>query len=445
MNKSIVSATHRCGKYLTVAVATLVASGCMFKDVKEQQATIDALCTFSGTVAAAQGDGNLPLVVGLARHKGGDPETVTNWEMADHFVLENAGRFVFKASPGTYGLVSFEDRNSDGTYQPTEPFLRIETDKLLKCSSSERLVDLKLTIPSQGRSRVEGPINFADFQARTHTQQDEISLGAMTVYGQVTTIDDPKFTDAVAGDSLWRPYDFVVNVGPGVYFMEKYDAKKIPVLFVHGINGQPGNFKSLIARLDRNKYQPWVYYYPSGGHLDAIADHLDQTMKALQLQYGFTKHHVVAHSMGGLVSRGFLLRNQTAQSRAKIPLYITIATPWGGHKSAASGVKYAPAVVRVWNDMVPDSPYIHSLFFADSGNQNHRHLPAGIKHHLLFAFKGDGGNECTDGTVTVASQMDVNAQSDAVRLYGYDETHMSILDSEAVSTLVNGLLDEASK
>src|SRR4029453_13661968 len=106
------------------------------------------------------------------------------------------------------------------------------------------------------------------------------------------------------------------------------------------------------------------YYYPSGVRLSGIAEHLDQTMKTLQLEHGFTDYHVVAHSMGALVPRGFLLRNQAALSRARIPLYITISTPWAGHKAAQAGVDYAPAVVYVWNDMVPKSAYLTDLFFS---------------------------------------------------------------------------------
>ena len=52
---------------------------------------------------------------------------------------------------------------------------------------------------------------------------------------------------------------------------------------------------------------------------------------------------VVAHSMGGLVSRGFLQRYR-AGGKAAIPLFVSIATPWDGHKAAELGVKTAPAV-----------------------------------------------------------------------------------------------------
>ena len=143
------------------------------------------------------------------------------------------------------------------------------------------------------------------FQARSSSAQLQQTLGAATAYGVVTTLEDPRFREEHAADSLWRPYDFIFDVGPGVYFLEPYDARKIPVLFVHGINGTPTNFRFLIEHLDRTKYQPWLYYYPSGVRLSGLADHLDQTMKTLQLQHGFTQYHVIAHSMGGLVSRGF--------------------------------------------------------------------------------------------------------------------------------------------
>jgi len=38
---------------------------------------------------------------------------------------------------------------------------------------------------------------------------------------------------------LWRPYDFMVDVGPGVYFLTPFDAGKAPVRLVHGMSGHP--------------------------------------------------------------------------------------------------------------------------------------------------------------------------------------------------------------
>ena len=428
-------------------IACLILTGCVFQDVRRQQVKMDAVCLFSGTVTTEH-DKTRPILVGLMRHTGGEIESPQNWALVDHFVLEAAGRWMFRANAGTYGFVAFEDSNADSIYQPGEPFLILDTQRLLTCRGGDRKNDVALVIPTQGRPHLEGDINFDTLQARTASDQFQASLGLNTAYGEVVTLDDPRFREEQATNSLWRPYDFVFDVHPGVYFLQPYDAGKIPVLFVHGINGTPMNFRALIEHLDRSKYQPWVYYYPSGARLAAVADHLDQTMKQLQLQYGVTRYHVVAHSMGGLVSRGFLLRNQTGESRARILLYMTISTPWAGHKAAESGVKYAPAVVGVWNDMTPGSAYLTDLFFQERGGAPvHRPLPAGVQHHLLFGYKpgGTAVGECTDSTVTLASQLYPGAQEDASRLYGFNETHMGILDSAETWRVVNRLLDEASR
>jgi pimeloyl-ACP methyl ester carboxylesterase len=177
-----------------------------------------------------------------------------------------------------------------------------------------------------------------------------------------------------------------------------------------------------------------VYYYPSGAHLTNIADHFDQTMAKLQVRYGFSRFAVVAHSMGGLVSRGFVLRRAQGAQASAIPLFITISTPWGGHKAAEFGVKTSPVVVRVWEDMLPGSPYQRSLY--------EKPLPEATKHYLVFTYKGTSSGTSGDGAVSVASQLLPQAQRDAVKLYGFDETHTSVLRNAQVSLLLNQLLAE---
>ena len=276
----------------------------------------------------------------------------------------------------------------------------------------------------------------------------QATLGSVTAVGEITSLDDPRFTDEVGEIGLWRPFDFLFEYRPGIYLLEPYDPKKIPVLFVHGITGHPANFRSLVGHLDRNRYQPFLYFYPSGGHLGIIADHLAQTMMKLEAQYGFRKFYVVAHSMGGLTARGFILRHQALSSRVQIPLFVSLSTPWGGHKGATYGVEMSPAVVRVWYDMAPGSEYLHSLYYRDPQT---RKVPLTLApktaHHLLFSFKSSSTvsiGEANDDTVTVSSELLWDAQRDAVRVYGFDETHMSILDSAEAWALVNALLDKAS-
>jgi pimeloyl-ACP methyl ester carboxylesterase len=231
--------------------------------------------------------------------------------------------------------------------------------------------------------------------------------------------------------------------------LEPYDPNKIPVLFVHGITGHPANFRSLVAHMDRSRYQPFLYFYPSGGHLGLIADHLTQTMMKLEARYGFRKFYVVAHSMGGLAARGFILRHRVLAPRVDIPLFVSLSTPWGGHKGATYGVEMAPAVVRVWYDMAPGSEYLRSLYYADVDTMKvPRTLAPQTAHHVMFTYKQTGNvtiGEAHDDSVTVSSQLLWDAQRDAAYLYGFDETHMSILDSEQASALLNGLLDKAAR
>ena len=99
-------------------------------------------------------------------------------------------------------------------------------------------------------------MDIAALQARSFSEQLELSLGQVTAVGEVANLGDPRFDEAVAEDGLWRPFDFLFKGHPG----------------------HRANFRTLIERLDRRRFQPWAYYYPSGASLPAVADHLTQTM-----------------------------------------------------------------------------------------------------------------------------------------------------------------------
>jgi len=415
-------------------VLLLALASCKMFDVSEQQEKLDAACRIAGTVSVER-TAPAPIVVVLGRQAGADPTRLESWQVADHFVLEGPGQWEFRASAGSYGLVAFQDLNRDLKYQPGEPYLRLEANRTLNCKAGEESGNHVLLIPANGRARAAETLDISALQVRTLQDQATLSLSEVTALGERATLSDARFAEAIAEDGLWRPFDFLFKGRPGVYFLEAYDSKKIPVLFVHGINGTPANFRALIGRLDRQRFQPWVYYYPSGASLAMVADHLAQTMRKLQLRYGFKSFAVVAHSMGGLVSRGFLQRYREGGAAA-VPLFVSISTPWGGHRAAELGVKTAPEVVRVWVDMSPGSEYLRSLYARDPG----------VPHYLFYTYRsaGIGLREANDGTVTVASELEPGVQSGAVRVEGFNETHMSVLESEPMSRQLNELLARIS-
>jgi len=391
----------------------------MLLDAREQQALQDERCTITGSVTSARREPT-PIVVILFR----EPDSGRPRQVADHLVLEQPGRWAFATQAGRYVVAAFEDRSRDLVYQSGETYGAAALDQPLVCTPGARLGGVAVSIPERVKNPFPHNIDIAALQKRDAIDQAHRTLGQLTVVGEVVPLSDARFSDENAEGSLWRPFDFVVNSWAGVYFLEPYDRGKIPVLFVHGISGTPANFAPLLERLDRKRYQPWLYYYPSGLHLGAIADHLDQTMAKLQLRYRFEQFAVVAHSMGGLVARGFIQRHAGNARPARIPLFVTIATPWGGHRGAEIGVRTSPVVVPVWYDMAPGSEYQRSLYAAA--------LPADLQHHLLFTYN--------DETVTMASQLLPQAQREAARIYGFNETHMGVLRNAEVSLLLDELL-----
>jgi pimeloyl-ACP methyl ester carboxylesterase len=412
-------------------LSALAVTSCMFLDAREQQERLAETCTITGSVTSArETPGAIVVVLARQRDDGG-------WGVADHFVLESAGRWVFAAAGGRYAVAAFDDRSRDLVYQPGEPYGTTGFEAPIVCSPGAKIATPAVVIPEKVAKPFAQTLDIAALQKRSFDSQAERTLGQLTVTGEVISLKDARFTQQNAESGLWRPFDFVQSSWAGVYFLEPYDAKKIPVLFVHGINGTPASFDYLIENLDRTRFQPWVYYYPSGLHLAAIASHLDDTMAKLELRYHVSRLAVVAHSMGGLVSRGYLLRAAENARPASVPLYVTMSTPWGGHKGAESGVKSAPVVVHVWRDMAPGSEYQQAVFA--------RALPAGMSHHLLFTFnrKSTSFGESDDQGVTVASQLAPPAQRGALRLYGFDDSHVGVLRDPEVAKLLNALLAAA--
>lgn len=270
-------------------------------------------------------------------------------------------------------------------------------------------------------------------------EQLDVSLGQVAQVGVIAQLDEPRFSGEVAKKSLWKPFDFLIEGNAGLYFLEAYSAKKIPVLFVHGMNGSPRDFSYLTRQLNREHFQPWLVYYPSGAYLDNVARYIDQMLQQLQAKYKFNKIAIVAHSMGGLVSRSFIFKHLDNSRSPSIPLFISIATPWNGHAAAKFGVDHAPTPVYSWEDMAPGSRFLTELFYAgDKPQAPRRRLPDDMSNYLLISFVD---SEAGDGTVSLASELRFEAKEEASRLYGYQKSHMDILNASETSKVVNQLLE----
>jgi pimeloyl-ACP methyl ester carboxylesterase len=247
--------------------------------------------------------------------------------------------------------------------------------------------------------------------------------------GVVAPLDEERFNRSAASEGLWHPRRFIARSNPGIYFLEPYDPNRQPVLFVHGYDGSPRDFAYLIAKLDTTRFQAWVYNYPSGLRLPLLAEHLESSLSQLRLHYSFGCVSIVAHSMGGLVARGFLLRNATATQPQCIPLFVSISTPWEGSRAAAFGARWAPDLVSTWRDIASGSAYLRSLFAVP--------FPDNTRYYLVFT--------ADDRTVTVASQLGASAKQEATQVIGYDATHVGVLRDAAAATGLLRLLEPSTQ
>ncbi len=189
-------------------------------------------------------------------------------------------------------------------------------------------------------------------------------------------LSDPRFGAEPAKKGLWEPASYALENRPGLYMLEPYDPGRTPVLFVHGMGGYPQEFKTLIGRLDTRRFQPWVFLYPSGYKLSDVAEFLHQTFVELESIHKIERTCVVAHSMGGLVSRGFLGFHLASPNDQSVRTLVTLASPLNGMPSARLGVKMAPAVVPAWYDIAPGSEYLNSLYETP--------LNPHVEYYLLF-------------------------------------------------------------
>ena len=110
--------------------------------------------------------------------------------------------------------------------------------------------------------------------------------------GEPALLDPDKFADKAR----------LIQVQP-------YDPKKIPVLFIHGLQVTPVTWTPMLNALWadpvlRRNYQVWVFNYPTGFPIPYSAMLLRRQLEALDK--AFPNHRpivLVGHSMGGILSR----------------------------------------------------------------------------------------------------------------------------------------------
>ncbi len=416
-------------------LAPLAFPGCrMFGELGRDLSFMERNSIITGRITNAESHRKVYAVIAEWDPKNGTVDS------ADYAKIQGLGVFGFYVpSNSSQYVAAFSDGNGNERYDKGEAaWIHLGPDGN----------PAPLSFGKDGRARAQGALSTRTILPEDLIKAARAFVGDRTpaqaatgwdipvAMGEIANLSDPKFSSKQGEAGLWEPASFPMKSGIGIYFLEKYDPNRTPVIFVYGAAGSPQDWKTFFEKFDRKKYQLWFYYYPSGRRLGEMATALNRGITVLHSELGFRRLDVVAHSMGGLVARGFIIKNAFEDGNGYINRFVSISTPWGGVKSAALGVKRSPKVVPSWRDVASGSAYQKEIF--------RRHLRGKIPHLLLYSHKASKSlilPDENDGTVSVPSELAPPAVKDAVKVIGFNETHVSILSNSDVIRDTHRFLD----
>jgi len=318
---------------------------------------------------------------------------------------------------GQYDLLVLADQDQNGTYSQSEVVGRHQI--IIEVATyPERVVnsvDLRLSEMEPAGWIINIPVpEIAQLQESLFFPK-----------GTIRSLDDPLFGSDMAALGMYEPAAFVEQA-PTMFYALEEDFYKVPVVFVHGIGGSAREFAAIVDQLDRQRYKPWFFYYPSGGDLAQLGKlFYDIFLSGTVISLSDMPVVIVAHSMGGLVVREALNKYRGAKRESRLELFITIASPMGGHPAAAVAVKRSPLVLPSWRALSPDSRFINRLY--------RNPLPPQVRYQLLYTYGNPGSlklGENSDGVVPLSSQLHAAAQRESTEQFGFNSSHTGVLKDE---------------
>lgn len=417
---------------LLLSLAGVLLAGCsIFRLGKDLEVLYTEAVFIPGQVNVDPRLRGQPVVL-LVQHGAIDEAPVTR-RLIDYRFPDGRQRFNFQTRAGDYELMAFLDQNRDFIYQPGEPaFVAPETAVTNRLDTQSGRWRFNILDWTPETTRVALPIDV-----------DLTPVGLQSMPRTATTMGVPIDFDSFRFDpeyvalGMWEPTRWYMEVDYGFYLYGSWDpsVQKPMLLLVHGINGSPRDFEPLLAKLDTSAYKVALYHYPSGIGLDDNAYMLAQIMNELQIRAPRQQYVLLAHSMGGLVSKRFIQLQEDSGRADLIARYITISTPWDGHRAAAAGAKHSPVVAPVWKDLAPGSRFIRRL--AD------RPLPLQLEYTMIFGYGGSRAvlGDANDGVVSLDSQLSPGMQDRANVLIGVSQDHTGILADDRTVGAVAELLE----
>lgn len=329
--------------------------------------------------------------------------------------------------PCGYDLYVFADLDGDGYF---------ERNELVGKSAPEAPVAVS---PEKSRDGaiVEGPPIIVDYE---HPATIDFRMRARVrkTSSIFASLDDDFFDPKYGTAGLYNPAGLMAHTQGFLFSLDELDEGKTAVLFVHGNGGTPRDWKYFVEGLDRSRFQPFFFFYPTGLPLDKLSSVLAQMIESLERneKNGHQPIILAAQSLGGLVAMSAVQKLAAEGNAASLKLLATFSTPFGGDNEAQSWLESMPAVVPAWRDVATGSEFLKNLA--------RQPLPPSMPFYLFFTYRDPSTfrlGESSDGVVPLRSQLEPGVQAIATKVLGFDETHNDILNSEAVRTAFLRVLD----
>lgn len=241
------------------------------------------------------------------------------------------------------------------------------------------------------------------------------------VEGRTVTFEEDLFKERVFQTGLWKPARFEKVIGFGIFETGPEPGGPLgsgppsrPVLLVHGHLNSPAAMTTVGQVLQNRGLTPLFAYYATGEKLDLSAQMMESAVAAFAAQRGIEELPVVAYSMGGLVARKFLGNRHGSNEKPRVPLFISLATPYGGIEVATNWKHKPRNAPASWTDMSCGQEFLKHLYDDP--------LPEDTDFYLLYGVVEDKTSKFGpgDGTVSEKSATRKDAAGEATEVIRFD-------------------------